>query len=129
MSGICIDPVRVAGYTQANPVSIIISADDPRSIHAIEIAADASRWRVWRDAEGHEVYRVPSQTRADRLYLVTQSTCTCPDYVHTAEDPFADDRACKHILAVRLYCELVRAQQLMPRSTSDEQRRRLHLVR
>jgi hypothetical protein len=112
-------------------VSITISADDPRSIHAIEIAADASRWRVWHDADGHEVYRVPSQTSADRLYLVTQSTCTCPDYVHAADDPFEaeDDRACKHILAVRLYCELVRAQQLMPRGASEQRRGRLRVVR
>jgi hypothetical protein len=110
-------------------VSITISADDPRSIHAIEIAADASRWRVWRDADGNDVYRVPSQTRADRLYLVTQSTCTCPDFVHTSDDPFAEDRACKHILAVRLYCELVRAQQLMPRNVPEPPRGRLRLVR
>jgi hypothetical protein len=129
MSGNCIDPVRVAGYTDATGLSITISADDPRSIYAIEIAADASRWRVWRDADGHEVYRVPSQTRPDRLYLVTQSTCTCPDYVHASDDPFEEDRACKHILAVRLYCELVRAQQLMPRNAPEQPRGRLRLVR
>jgi hypothetical protein len=110
-------------------LSITISADDPRSIHAIEIAADASRWRVWRDAEGNEIYRVPSQTSKDRVYLVTQSSCTCPDYVHAADDPFEEDRACKHILAVRLYCELVRAQQLVPPAVSPEWRGRLRLVR
>jgi hypothetical protein len=110
-------------------LSITISADDPRSIHAIEIAADASRWRVWRDVEGNEIYRIPSQTRRGRVYLVTHSTCTCPDYVHADDDPFEDSRACKHILAVRLHCELVRAQELVPPAASAAGRGRLRLVR
>jgi hypothetical protein len=118
-----------AVYWFDHPMSVTISADDPRSIHAIEIAADASRWRVWRDAEGNEVYRVPSQTSPDRLYLVTQSACTCPDFVQAAEADLDEPRACKHILAVRLYRELLRAQDLVPPAAPLPQRGRLRLVR
>jgi uncharacterized Zn finger protein len=91
------------------PVSITISADDPRSIRAIEIAANASRWRVTQDAEGRQLFRVPSQSQPGILYLVTESSCTCVDFLQAE-----GDRACKHILAVRLYCELVRAQESQP---------------
>jgi uncharacterized Zn finger protein len=100
-------------------VSITISADDPRSIRAIEIAANASHWRVTRDAEGRQLFRIPSQSQSGVLYLVTESSCTCTDFLK------ADgDHACKHILAVRLYCELVRAQESRP-----ARRAHLRLVR
>src|ERR1043165_723390 len=109
MSGNCIDLVRIMRILNRTPVSITISADDPRSIRAIEIAANAGRWRVSSDAEGRQVFRVPSQSEPARLYLVTEHTCTCADFSRSAEDE--DARACKHILAVRLYCELVKAQR------------------
>jgi SWIM zinc finger len=96
------------GILNGTPVSVTISADDPRSIRAIEIAANASRWRVSRAADGQEIFRVPSQSQPSRLYLVTEHTCTCADFQHSAEA--GEARACKHILAVRLYCELVKAQ-------------------
>jgi len=111
-------------------MSFTISADDPRSIRAIEIAATADEWRVYRDADGYAAYGVPSQSAPGRFYLVTLSTCDCPDFERTAQAPPAaaestEQRACKHILAVRLHRELVRAQQLLPRPTT--QRRRDHL--
>ena len=106
-------------------MAITISADDPRSIRAIEIAANAGHWRVTRDRDGHERFRIPSQSDPGRLYLVTSSSCTCADYLHAVEDE--DDHLCKHILAVRLYCELVRAQQ-RPQATG-ERRGHLRLVR
>jgi SWIM zinc finger len=89
-------------------VGITISADDPRSIRAIEIAANAGHWRVTRDGQGGELFRVPSQSQLGVVYLVTQSSCTCADFLHGADTD--NDHVCKHILAVRLYCELVRAQ-------------------
>jgi hypothetical protein len=107
-------------------VAITISADDPRSIRAIQIAANASHWRVSRGADGRQLFRVPSQSYAGRLYLVTDSTCTCADFLHASEDD--EDRFCKHILAVRLYCELVRAQQQLPAVASAQRRGHLRLV-
>ncbi len=108
-------------------MSVTISADDPRTIRAIEIAAEADQWLVYRDADGHESYRVPSQSEPGRSYLVTPSSCDCPDFGHNSR-PAAeggDEHACKHMLAVRLHQELVRAQQhASPRS---RQRRRDHL--
>jgi predicted nucleic acid-binding Zn finger protein len=104
-------------------VSITISADDPRSIRAIEIAANAGRWRVSRDAEGGQIFRVPSQSQPGILYLVTEHTCSCADFLHSADTD--DARACKHILAVRLYCELVKAQHGVP----GPRRNHLRLVR
>lgn len=97
-----------------SPVSITISADDPRSIRAIEIAANASRWRVTRDRDGRQLFRVPSQSQAGILYLVTESSCTCADFLRLNDADAEAEHACKHILAVRLYCELVRAQELQP---------------
>lgn len=103
-------------------MAITISADDPRTIRAIEIAANASHWRVVRDPEGRERFRVPSQTRPDRVYLVTENSCTCEDFLRGSETD--DAYACKHVLAVRLYRELVRAQQREP-----ARRGQLRLVR
>jgi predicted nucleic acid-binding Zn finger protein len=109
------------------PVSITISADDPRSIRAIEIAANAGHWRVTRDAEGRQLFRVPSQSRADILYLVTESSCTCEDFLRGIEDD--PDHVCKHILAVRLYSELVRAQAQFTPAKATERRGHLRVVR
>jgi len=106
-------------------VGVTISADDPRSIRAIEIAAEAGRWRRWHTVEGDEAFGVPSQTHAGRYYEVTRSRCDCPDFVHADVNAADDHRVCKHILAVRLYCELVRAQDGEPR----RERRHLRLVR
>ena len=106
-----------------SPVSITISADDPRSIRAIEIAANASRWRVSRDREDRQLFHVPSQTENGRVYLVTEASCTCADFLNRTN--LEDDHVCKHILAVRLYCELVKAQRAMP----EVRRGHLRLVR
>jgi hypothetical protein len=98
-------------------VSITISADDPRSIRAIEIAAHAAEWRRWCTPDGQEAFGVRSQSDPARVYVVTRATCECEDFRHALEalaQPGAnpsDLHACKHILAVRLYCELVRAQE------------------
>jgi len=101
-------------------VGITISADDPRSIRAIEIAAEAGHWRRWHTAHGEEAFGIPSQSHRGRYYEVTQSRCDCPDFLHAdGEEP-----VCKHVLAVRLYCELVRAQE---KSSPSPATRRGHL--
>jgi SWIM zinc finger len=110
-------------------VAVTISADDPRSIRAIEIAAGADRWRRWHTTTGEEAFGVPSQTQPGRSYEVTQSRCDCPDFLRSSVDASPDQRACKHILAVRLYCELVRAQQHGFQLANTPARRHLRLVR
>ena len=113
-------------------MGITISADDPRSIRAIEIAARASKWLTAMTADGQPAFRVPSQTHAGRSYLVTRFSCDCPDFEHGQEqltDEDEQDRACKHILAVRLYTELLRAQERIPRISPEARRGHLRLVR
>lgn len=85
--------------------TVTISAEDPRSIKAIEIAAAASQWLKCHGADGSKRYGVPSQTAAGRYYLVDLTSCTCPD---AQRHP---SQRCKHQLAVRLHCELAKAQQ------------------
>jgi hypothetical protein len=98
-------------------VTVTINADDPRTIRALELAAEADHWLSGHNAEGQEVFGMPSQSEPGRYYIVTESSCDCPDFRH-AEEP----RACKHILAVRLHTELVRAQR-----GRQPERRRGHL--
>jgi hypothetical protein len=102
---------------------VTISADDPRTIRAVEIAAEADLWLTGHDRAGQEIYGVPSQSDPRRYYIVTRSSCDCPDF--RRRDDIGKDGACKHILAVRLHTELVRAQQQPPRPAP--QRRRSHL--
>ncbi|MGI9148542.1 MAG: hypothetical protein ACR2IK_18675 [Chloroflexota bacterium] len=114
-------------------MSITINADDPRTIRAIEIAADAEQWLVCRNADGHAAYGVPSQSEPGRRYLVTASSCDCPDFGRNSPSPAAaedsaEQRACKHMLAVRLHAELVRAQQLQPQTRTRHRRDHLRLV-
>jgi hypothetical protein len=117
-------------------VSITINADDPRTIRAIELAAEADLWLKGRNRAGDDVYAVPSQSEQDRYYIVTRSSCDCPDFLRRTElqslklspesmqqaSPSGEQSACKHMLAVRLHSELVRAQQHQP-----PLRRREHL--
>lgn len=98
-----------------------INADDPRTIRAVELAAEARFWLSGCNPAGEDVYGVPSQSEAGRYYIVTRATCDCPDFQN--QDASAGPRLCKHLLAVRLYTELVRAQNQQPSS-----RRRGHLT-
>jgi hypothetical protein len=112
-------------------VTFTISADDPRTIRAIEIAAGAEHWLSGHNADGREVFAVPSQSAPDTYHIVTCDTCDCPDYRHHTLEP-GSEHLCKHILAVRLHCELARAQQhVRPqparRSSAADTQRRRHL--
>jgi len=109
-------------------MTITISSEDPRSIKAIEIAAGAGQWLRCHIADGRRVFGVPSQCKAGRYYLVDGQSCTCPDFQRNGLSP--ERRGvegyhgpCKHVYAVRLYCELTTAvrEQATPR------RRRGHL--
>src|SRR5918911_41839 len=85
-------------------MTITISSQDPRSIRAIAIAAGAGQWLKAHTRAGHKVYGVPSQATLGRYYLVDLTSCTCQDFQRSG-------MACKHVLAVRLHCEPVKAQQ------------------
>jgi len=84
---------------------VTISANNPRSIKAIEIAAGAGQWLTCHTADGAQAYGIPSQREPGRYYLVTCQRCSCPD---AQRHPL---QACKHQLGVRLYRELAKAQQ------------------
>jgi hypothetical protein len=88
---------------------ITISDQDPRSIKAVEIAAGAGQWLKCRTTDGRKAYGIQSQCQADRYYFVDCSACTCPDAARNA------GQACKHQLAVRLHCALVKGAQTLPR--------------
>ena len=49
-------------------MTITISAEDLRSIKAVEIAAGAGQWLRCRTADGHKAYGVPSQHTTGRYY-------------------------------------------------------------
>jgi hypothetical protein len=110
-------------------VTITISADDPRTIKALEIAAGAGQWIKCRTRDGDKAYGVPSQCQPGRYYLTDSQSCTCVDFKRYGLSPArvgqgGNHHACKHVLAVRLYCELVKAQAT---SKSSKSRRRGHL--
>jgi hypothetical protein len=85
-------------------LSFTIDAADPRTLKALEIAAGAGQWLKCRLSDGRKAYGVPSQRTRGRYYLVTCSTCDCEDALRHP------GTLCKHSLAVRLHCELVRAE-------------------
>jgi hypothetical protein len=88
-------------------MAVTISAKDTRSIRAIEIAAGTATWLHIREVGNGRVigYQIPSQSKADGYYVVTQTFCTCFD---AKRNP---GQACKHQLAVRLHVELEKASQ------------------
>jgi hypothetical protein len=92
-------------------MSFTISADDPRTIKAIEIAAEAGQWEACFTPDGEAAYHVPSQGQPGRSYVVSESRCDCPDFQHNDLTAPDSSRACKHVLAVRLHNELSRAVQ------------------
>ena len=109
-------------------MSVTINADDPRTIRAIEIAAEADHWLSGHNAQGEEVFGVPSQHDPRHYYIVTRTTCDCPDFRNHAGEPEA--QICKHVLAVRLHQELLRAERSgasSPKTAPSQSRRRGHL--
>jgi predicted nucleic acid-binding Zn finger protein len=114
-------------------VSITFSADDPRTIRALELAAEAGQWLKCRDRDGQVLYGVPSQAIRGRYYLVTDATCDCPDFRHNGLTAARVGRSgvhreCKHILAVRLHDELVEAVRQAEPRRSDRPRSHLRIL-
>jgi len=112
-------------------MTIRISADDPRSIEAIEIVAGASQWLKCRTVDGALAFGIPSQCKQanGRHYIVDGQRCDCEDFKRNVLSP--DRRGeegnhgpCKNILAVRPYCELQTAMHMR----TQPRRRRAHLA-
>lgn len=108
-------------------MSVTISSEDPRSIKALEIAAGAGQWIKCRTRDGQTLYAVPSQSKPGAYHLTDPQSCDCQDFKRHGLSGArlghaGEHRACKHVLAVRLYAELVKAQQARPK------RRHLHVV-
>jgi predicted nucleic acid-binding Zn finger protein len=103
-------------------VTITIDADDPRSIKALQIAAGAAQWLKVRTVDGEVAFGIPSQCagKAGRYYVVTAEQCDCEDFKREGLRRGRIGEAgfhgpCKHVRAVQLHDELVRAQQIQPR--------------
>lgn len=77
---------------------VLISPTDPRGPQAIAILL-ADAFKTFVDAEGRRSWGVPSQSKPDLYYRVTDNGCTCPDIKYR---PWL---ACKHMLAIRLHLE------------------------
>jgi len=83
-------------------MQILIPANDLRGPKAIEIATDAGQWLRCRTKDGRKAYGIRSSRDSNQVYFVTRTSCTCYD---------ARRHACKHQIAVQLWCALVAEQQ------------------
>ena len=99
-------------------MTITISADDPRSIKSIEIAAGAASWLKCTARDGRQLLGIPSQCQPGTYYLVDplRRTCDCQDFQRNGLSSPRIGVAgmhgqCKHLRAALLHLELVKAQQ------------------
>lgn len=109
-------------------MTVVIDATDARSIKALELAAGASSWLKVRSIEGELGFGIPSSCQPGRFYLVTAEACDCPDFKRHGLSrgrigEVGGHMACKHVRAVQLHEELVRAAE-----TARPKRRRLQIV-
>lgn len=88
---------------------VLIDKNDTRGPKAVALATDAGQWLKCRTRDGRKAYGVPSSTPG-RYYLVTRTTCECPD--------FARGHRCKHVLAVEMHCQL--AEQETTSAKADD---------
>ncbi|MBV9327251.1 MAG: SWIM zinc finger family protein [Chloroflexi bacterium] len=95
-------------------MAVTITDREPRSIKAVEIAADAGQWLKCHLADERKAYGIPSQRTPGQYHVADSQTCSCPDFQRRG-------LPCKHVLAVRLHCALVRAEQ------AQQPQRRGHL--
>jgi hypothetical protein len=93
---------------------ITIDSSDSRSIKAIGIASQAGQWLRCRSKDGRKAFGIRSSRDANYVYFVTQTSCTCPDSRW-------QNRTCKHVNAVRLYCTLVQAGHTNGRSVTKKE--------
>jgi hypothetical protein len=80
---------------------MMMNETDPRGPKAVALATDAGQWLPCRDNYGRKIYGIRSSRDANHVYFVTRTSCTCYD---------ARRHECKHMLAVRLHCELMAEQ-------------------
>lgn len=113
-------------------MAFTISAEDSRSIKALEIAAGASSWIKCTSRDGRRQFvGIPSQCKPGTYYLVDaqNGTCDCQDFKrHGLSRQRLGDNGfhggCKHLRAQALHAELVKAaEQATPK------RRRLEIVK
>lgn len=89
---------------------------DPRTQRAIEIASDAGQFARCRTHDGELVWGVPSQSRDNVRYLVTETTCDCVDFRRNGLRPgrvgfYGSHFTCKHIRSLAILLSAWRAQQ------------------
>jgi hypothetical protein len=102
-SDISADLLVVNTWTEVPTMTtVLLPSTDPRGAKAVALAADAGQWIKCRTSDGRKAYGIPS-SKPGRYYLVTRYTCDCKDAEYSHE--------CKHMLAVRLHCELVAEQR------------------
>jgi hypothetical protein len=83
--------------------TLTLPASDPRGAKAVQIATDAGQWlKCFSQRDGRKAYGIRSSRDSNVVYLVTRRSCTCYD---------ARRHDCKHMLAVRLWCEYVAEQR------------------
>jgi hypothetical protein len=87
--------------------SVTISAEDPRSLRALQLAADMPQWLRCRTSEGELLYGIPSQRVPGLFHLASTNECTCADYRRNGlrsgrVGQYGNHFECKHVLAVRL---------------------------
>jgi len=83
-------------------MAILVSATDPRGPKAVALATNAGQWLRCRRRDGRKAYGIQGSDGV--YYLTTRSSCTCKDF------EYGHGRACKHMLAVELHCELMAEQ-------------------
>ncbi len=76
---------------------VTLDSNNPRSLRGVALAAQAASWLRIRLADGRTGYGMPSTADPNRYWLVTATSCDCPDA------KYGNGRACKHSFAVRLY--------------------------
>jgi hypothetical protein len=81
--------------------TVLLPQTDPRGAKAVAIATDAGQWLKCHIRDGRKAYGIPSSRGDGRYYLTTRTSCDCFD---------GQRHTCKHVLAVRLFCELVAEQ-------------------
>jgi hypothetical protein len=96
-------PVAQEPQEGSEPMTtVLLPETDPRGPKAVAIATDSGQWLKCRTTDGRKAYGIRSSRDANTIYFTTRTSCTCYD---------ARRHDCKHILAVRLHCELVEEQQ------------------
>ena len=71
-------------------MTITITAENPRSIRAIEIAAGASQWLKCHTRDGRKVYGVPSRSKSGLYHLVLNKYYVDEVYQQSVVDPVVE---------------------------------------